>query len=56
MNQTQFDKKFDIAFHNALQQSFDQIKIPEAHIILESWRVLQKKLIPSHKEGLKFEK
>jgi hypothetical protein len=56
MNQTQFDKKFDIAFHNALQQSFAQIKPPEAHIILESWKSLQQKLVSCHNEGLKFEK
>jgi hypothetical protein len=56
MNQTQFDKKFDIAFHNAIQQSFAQIKLPENHIILESWKSLQQKLVSCPNEGFKFQK
>jgi hypothetical protein len=43
MNKEQFNKKFDIAFHNALIRSFTEIKLPEPHIIMESWMVLQKK-------------
>jgi len=40
----QFNAKFDIAFDNALRQSFDQIKPPEDHVILKSWKVFQTKL------------
>jgi hypothetical protein len=37
-----FNTIFDIAFHNALRQSYEQIKLPEDHVILESWKVFQK--------------
>jgi hypothetical protein len=44
MDLAQFNKKFDVAFCNALHRSFAQIKSPETHIILESWKSLQEKL------------
>jgi hypothetical protein len=46
MDKDHFNEKFDIAFHNALHRSFTEIKLPEPHIIMESWMVLQKKLAP----------
>jgi hypothetical protein len=56
MDKDQFNEKFDIAFHNALLRSFAQIKIPEPHIILESWMVLQEKLAPYQIAEQKIEK
>lgn len=44
MEKDQFNAKFDIAIHNALRQRFDQIKVPEDHVILESWKAFQTKL------------
>lgn len=44
MEKDYFDAKFDTAFHNALKMSFDQIKVPEDHIILDSWKNFQLKL------------
>jgi hypothetical protein len=44
VDKDQLNAKFDIAFHNALRHSYEQIKLPEDHVILESWKVIRSKL------------
>jgi hypothetical protein len=44
MDREQFNDKFNVAFQNALHRSFTEIKLPEPHIIIESWITLQKSI------------
>ncbi|WP_155702507.1 hypothetical protein [Paenibacillus psychroresistens] len=56
MDKNLFDGKFNAAFQNALHRSFSEIKLPEPHIILESWVSLQKSLAFNQMETQKIEK